>query len=162
MKVQTTRFGEIEITPGDLIQFPEGVLGFPDSKAYFIVESKESSIFAWLQSSSEPELCFIVTDPFMFKNDYSVNLNGNEIALLDATTASEINILTIVSANSRNSGQINVNLMAPLVINATTRMGYQLIKEEYNRLLRFNIKPILKMMSGIADKDTEAFSAVNF
>jgi len=157
MKVSTVRFGEIEIQESDLIHFPGAILGFPASKSYFIIEAEDSSLFAWLQSSQEPELCFVVTDPFLFKKDYSVNLTTKEIESLVIKEAREINILSIVSINARSNGQININLMAPLVVNATTRMGYQLIKEEYTHHLRFNIKPILQEMANIEEMDKKAF-----
>jgi len=157
MKVSTVRFGEIEINDSDLIHFPGAILGFPASKSYFIIEAEDSSLFAWLQSSQEPELCFVVTDPFLFRKDYSVNLTTKEIESLVIKEAKEINILSIVSINSRSNGQININLMAPLVVNATTRVGYQLIKEEYTHHLRFNIKPILQEMADIEEMDRKAF-----
>jgi len=157
MRISTVRFGEIEIQNSDLIHFPGAILGFPASKSYFIIEAEDSVFFAWLQSAQEPELCFVVTDPFLFKKDYSVNLTNKEIELLSIKEANEINILSIVSINSRNNGQININLMAPLVVNATTRMGYQLIKEEYTHHLRYNIKPILKKMAEIEEMDRKTF-----
>ena len=36
-KIMTTRFGEIEIDEKRKIHFPEGILGFPDSKEYVIL-----------------------------------------------------------------------------------------------------------------------------
>ncbi len=157
MRVSTVRFGEIEIKDSDLIHFPGAILGFPASKSYFIIEAEDSAFFAWLQSVQEPELCFVVTDPFIFKKDYSVNLTNKEIESLSIKEANEINILSIVSINSRSNGQININLMAPLVVNATTRVGYQLIKEEYTHHLRYNIKPILRKMAEIEEMDRKAF-----
>jgi flagellar assembly factor FliW len=157
MRISTVRFGDIEIKDSDLIYFPGAILGFPASKSYFIIEAEDSAFFAWLQSVQEPELCFVVTDPFLFRKDYSVNLTSKEIELLAIKEANEINILSIVSINSRNNGQININLMAPLVVNATTRVGYQIIKEEYTHYLRFNIKPILKEMANIEEMDRKTF-----
>ncbi|MBN2693310.1 flagellar assembly protein FliW [bacterium] len=162
MKISTTRFGELEIAESDLIHFSQGILGFPDSHSYFILESDSPSVFAWLQSADESSLCFIITDPFMFKSDYSVNLTQQEVDQLQIKTAQEIHILSIISANAKNSGKITANMMAPLVINATNKMGFQLIKEEYQSMIRFDIKPILQTLSKIEQFDTEAFQVVNF
>ena len=159
MKVSTVRFGDIEIKESDLIHFPAGILGFPASKSYFIIEAQDSEFFAWLQSAQQPELCFIITDPFIFKKDYSVNLTNKEIDLLGIKEAKEINILSIVSINARGNKQININLMAPLVVNASTRVGYQLIKEEYGNYLRYNIKPILRKMAEIEEMDKKTFDS---
>lgn len=162
MNIQTTRFGEMQVNEKDILSFPQGILGFPESKNYILIESEDPSIFAWLQSVNEPELCFIVTDPFLFKGDYSVNLTTQEIEQLSVKTAKEVNILAIVSANARNNGRLTTNLMAPLVVNATNRVGYQIIKEEYTQLLRFDIKQILQEMTAFNNNDLMAFQAVNY
>ena len=75
MQLKTVNFGEIEINEEDVIIFPEGIPGFEDSKKYVLIgnESNEA-VFFWLQSVDAPDLCFVVTDPFMVYDGYGVDL----------------------------------------------------------------------------------------
>ena len=61
MRVDTTRFGEIEIQDKDLFEFPMGMLGFGRYKWFFIVDHRDNSPFKWLQSAEDGELAFIIS-----------------------------------------------------------------------------------------------------
>ena len=70
MNIQTTRFGEIEITKDKVIYFPNGLIGFEDCKQYFALYRDEKSCVWWLQSVERPEVAFILTDPLNFMPNY--------------------------------------------------------------------------------------------
>ncbi len=70
MKVQTTRFGEIDIADEKVIYFPDGLIGFEDCKQYFVLHKDGKSSVWWLQSCERPEVAFILTDPLNFMPDY--------------------------------------------------------------------------------------------
>lgn len=38
MKIETTRFGTLEVDPEQIIDFPEGILGFEDYHQFVIAE----------------------------------------------------------------------------------------------------------------------------
>jgi len=78
LKIHTTRFGDIEIENSRVIHFPEGLLGFPEQKDYILFEHKPGSPFLWLQSATVPELAFVVTDPFLIKQDFLDHLTNDE------------------------------------------------------------------------------------
>ncbi len=76
MKIQSTRFGEIECDEADLIAFPEGVLGFPEDSRYVLLDPDGgASPFKWLQSATSPELAFVVIDAAFLKADYRISLD---------------------------------------------------------------------------------------
>ena len=54
MKVNTSRFGEVEIKEEKVITFEDGVLGFENYKKYILLE--DGSGFYWLQSIENGEL----------------------------------------------------------------------------------------------------------
>ena len=60
MKLDTIRFGELEIKEEDIIEFPEGILGFEDMKKFVIFQMEEGSPLMWMQSVEEAALAFIV------------------------------------------------------------------------------------------------------
>src|SRR5690349_24247738 len=44
VKVKTTRFGELEVNPNDIVTFSEGLLGFENLKKYFVVDPGDSTL----------------------------------------------------------------------------------------------------------------------
>ena len=74
MKVETTRFGAIDIREEEIITMPFGMPGFSDQKQFVLLDHKKDSPFQWYQSIQDPSLAFVVTDPFLFKPDYGVNM----------------------------------------------------------------------------------------
>ena len=53
MIVNTTRFGPIEISKEDILNFSEGLLGFNDLEKFVLLDDPNDEIFAWLQSCDE-------------------------------------------------------------------------------------------------------------
>ena len=50
MIVQSTRFGELDVPEEQILDFPQGVLGFPAEKQFALMEYKPNSPFYLLQS----------------------------------------------------------------------------------------------------------------
>ncbi len=65
MKLNTKNFGKIEIKEEDIIYFPDGILGFEEEKQFVIINNEdEQNPFHWLQSVQNPELAFVIINPF--------------------------------------------------------------------------------------------------
>ncbi len=124
MKVRTTRFGEVEIDPSRLLVFPHGLLGFARFRTFALLQPDDRGVFYWLQSVEDPELAFVVTDPTAWVTGYQVPIRTNELADLGLASADEATIFAIVN---RRDGAITANLQGPLVLNALTRTGVQLV-----------------------------------
>ncbi|MBK8267500.1 MAG: flagellar assembly protein FliW [Planctomycetes bacterium] len=63
MMIQTSRFGGIEVDDQRFLNFPKGLLGFPDDREYALIQTGEDSAFYWMQAVHRPELAFVVCDP---------------------------------------------------------------------------------------------------
>ena len=63
MKIQTSRFGELEVDERRLIRFEKGILGFPDQQRYALIQTGQDSGFYWLQAVDRADLAFVVCDP---------------------------------------------------------------------------------------------------
>ncbi len=90
MKVKTTRFGEIETEFDRVIRFPRGILGFPEYREYVLLQTNEEGTFFWLQSTENPALAFVVSDPMLFVPEYQVPLKMEEFA--DIALARDYNL----------------------------------------------------------------------
>lgn len=138
MQISTTRFGKIGIPEHQIITFPEGLIGFSGFKRYLIIERQKDGPFQWLQSMDNPELAFLVTDPLLFYPGYKVELKGKENAILKLARAKEGKVLVLVVI-PQDSSQIRANLLAPLVINTSRRLGKQVILEESGYPLQYQL-----------------------
>ena len=140
MLLKTVHFGEIEINEEDIIFFLEGIPGFEDSKKYVLIgnESNEA-VFFWLQSVDIPELCFVVTDPFMVYDGYGVDVEDEDVELLELTDPKKVLTLTIVVI-PENINEIRVNLKAPILINMEKKLGKQIIQKNDNLPIRYYLR----------------------
>ncbi|MEO0515539.1 MAG: flagellar assembly protein FliW [Planctomycetota bacterium] len=130
MKIQTTRFGEVEVEDTRVIRFPKGLLGFPKFKDYVLIESgdqtrpNEESNFWWLQSADLPELAFVVTDPTLFVSTYKVPIHPEQMLGLGLTSIDDAQVFVIVN---KRGNVLTGNLQGPLVVNVGSRCGEQLV-----------------------------------
>jgi len=133
LKIRTDYLGEIHFEESDIITFPKSILGFKESKFILILSSDESFPFHYLQSIENESLAFIVTNPFLFVEDYDFQLSEIELEELELTvedsTVGAVTVYTIVNL-SGGVGEATVNLAAPIVINAAKNIGKQILIDE--------------------------------
>ncbi len=127
LKINTTRFGELEIEEKRLIHFPEGILGFPEEKYFVILEHKPNSPFCWLQSAQSPELAFVIMNPFLVKQDYLMDLPAPDKAIFEGEEAKNLVIFSIVTIPKGNAEKMTINLLGPIIIDTNKRIGRQLV-----------------------------------
>lgn len=140
MQLETVHFGVIDINEADFIYFPEGTPGFEQSKRFALLGNDEKeSVFFWLQSVDMPELCFVVTDPFMVYDGYGVDVEDEDVELLEITDTNKVLTLTIVVI-PENMDEIRVNLKAPIIINTEKKLGKQIIQQNDNLPIRYYLK----------------------
>ncbi len=124
MEVQTPRFGSIEIPPGDVIRFPEGLPGFAECHDWVILADGQNSALAWLQSVEQPDVAFAVVSPRRYVPGYRLRVARRELEPLELADLQAARVLTIVGKGKRC---VTLNLKAPLVINLDRRLGRQVI-----------------------------------
>lgn len=128
VKINTTRFGEIEIVEDRMLTMPAGILGFSGSKRFVIIEKEETQPLCWLQSVDEISLSFVIMNPFLFKADYSLNLAPIfEIMEWDAQEAESVKVYVIINAADPSPDKITANLQAPIIINSKRREAVQMV-----------------------------------
>ena len=124
MKVNTKAYGEMEIDERQKIVFPQGLFGFEDNKEYVLFDADQP--FFWLQSIDEQEIAFILINPFLFRQDYEVNINNEELSEIEVTTPESALIFVIVTI-PQDGSTMTANLQGPLVINKEKMKGMQAI-----------------------------------
>ncbi|MEM7623295.1 MAG: flagellar assembly protein FliW [Planctomycetota bacterium] len=127
MEVRTTRFGVVEIAEDRVIEFPKGVLGFPEHRRYCLLQPGDDACFFWLQSLDDPDLAFVVTDPTLFVKEYSVPLREEQLAELGLSGLDGAQVFVIVN---KIEDRLTGNLQGPLVVNTAGRVGEQVVLAE--------------------------------
>jgi flagellar assembly factor FliW len=125
VKVATKAYGLIEVDPRQKIIFPQGLFGFESFKEYMLLDA-ERQPFYWLQSVDVEGIAFILINPFLFRPDYEVNINNEELADIDILSPEKALIFSIVTIPP-GGGPMTANLQGPLIINRDTRTGKQAV-----------------------------------
>jgi flagellar assembly factor FliW len=129
LRIINTSFGEIKYADEHIIEFPCGILGFPESKKYLLIKHNDKSDFKWLQSLDQPELTFIAIDPYSFMSSYKPNLTEDVFTDLDIVNVEDLALLSLVTIPD-NPKEMTANLKGPIVINALTKRGKQIIVDD--------------------------------
>ena len=124
MIIETSRFGPLEVDETRLITFERGILGFPDTTQYALMQTGEQSAFYWLQAVDREDLAFVVCDPRLFVPEYRVPVKTEELAPIGVTDPDRAQVFIIVN---KMEDLLTGNLQGPLVVNVDTRQGRQLV-----------------------------------
>ena len=145
MKVETTRFGTLEIEPEDRLYFPDGLLGLPHLRQFVLFEHS-GGLFQWLQSCDEEDIAFVVIDPAFAVPSHSVKLSKADLELLAVAdldgaeeAGDEVGVCAIV--NVCNPADPTVNLLAPLCISTRTRRGAQIVQHHSGYSTKHSLRP---------------------
>lgn len=117
---------DAEIAEDQILWFADGIPGFPQSRRFVLTEMGEGSAFQILQSVDEPEVSLIVTVPWLFFPDYDFELSELEQRELGITSAEETVVFSVVTLDGENH-QVFLNLLGPIIVNSTNRMGRQVV-----------------------------------
>ena len=124
--IKTKPFGEIEVQDEQVLDFPEGILGFDFVDKFVLLEEKDSP-FLWLQAFTEPELAFVMVSPLQFMAEYSLVISQTDLDDVEAASPEELSVFAIVTIPSHDPADMTANLQGPVIINMQKRKGKQAI-----------------------------------
>lgn len=135
MIIETNHLGRIEYSENDIVTFAHGIPGFEAEKQFILIPAEDIEFpFSYLQSVKSNDLAFIVTDPFLFVENYDFELSASDaegLDILNEDALSNISVLTIVTIPD-DVDQTTINIMAPIVINHESKVGRQVLLKEYS------------------------------
>ncbi|WP_249009155.1 flagellar assembly protein FliW [Conexibacter sp. DBS9H8] len=118
--IATTRFGSVEVPAGDLIHFPEGLVGLPGNEYGLI--GAERGPFTWLQSLTEPEIALPLTDPRRFFPNFTLDISESEGHRLSLEPGETTEIFVTVRATAVAT-DCTANLRAPILVRGPAGSG---------------------------------------
>lgn len=137
MTIRTKALGECEIDPKQVIDFPDGMIGF-ETKVRFALLDSESPGFYWLQSLDEPSLAFVLIDPFIFRPDYTVDAPEDSLSRIAVSDPTDLLIFAVVTIPPGDA-PMTANLQGPVLVNRKRRLGVQAISMNSHWQIRHNI-----------------------
>lgn len=124
MLVKTTRFGPIATSQADIIVFPNGLIGFEDTRHWLVLSDADNPQLAWLQSTAQPQVAIPLISPRKLLPDYRVSITQRQIETLRIRSSDRVFVMLVLSKTGKT---LTVNLRGPLVINLTQRLAVQCI-----------------------------------
>lgn len=130
MRLNGTRFGNIDFEPDDMVTFEDGLIGLPALKHYVVLNTREDSPFRWLQSVEDPSMAFLVAESTHFVTDYSPTVSDRDQTQLCLDEDTPCLVYVTVSIPAGKPEDMTINLVAPLIINARSLKGKQIILDD--------------------------------
>jgi flagellar assembly factor FliW len=128
MLIETTRFGDIEVSDQDIIHFPRGLYGLNGTRHYCLLPHTEDGSVHWLQAADAPNLALPLVDPFLSFASYEVDIPDPVAAALQIEDSADVTVLTSISVDA-DKKKVYTNLLGPFVINRRKGLGIQLVMD---------------------------------
>ena len=153
MRIRTVNFGDLEIEPGSIITFDDGLPGFPQLNKFVILDMEEIKPFQYLQAlpdDDSPPIALYLINPFMVEPSYEFRLTDSDMDAIKSMNSTELTIYTVATIPA-DPREATVNLMAPIVVNEKDRRGRQVILHDSKYSVRH---PLMSAADG-DDPETE-------
>jgi flagellar assembly factor FliW len=124
MQINTTRFGKVELSETDVVEFPAGLIGMEDCRRWVLLADAENSALGWLQSIDRADLAVAVVSPRRFVAGYQARVSRRDLHGLQIDSAKDAQVLAVVGKDDQG---LTVNLKAPLVIHLPSRRARQVV-----------------------------------
>lgn len=126
MNISSQRFGALEVGEEQVLQFPEGLIGFPNEREFVLIPHNATGFLAWLQSTRSPAIALPVVSAHAFGSKYpDVSIDASTTSLGLGNESDDVALMVVLSAPQGQPA--TVNLLAPILVNVTTRRGAQVI-----------------------------------
>jgi flagellar assembly factor FliW len=126
--IESERLGAVEVDDSKVLTFTDGLLGFPDARRFALVDAGDDhGTYYWLQALDDPRLAFLAAVPWSFFPNYEPELAASDQDALGITDPSQAMVLCLLTFSDE---AVTANLLGPLIINATTRAGRQIVLGE--------------------------------
>lgn len=162
IKVNSSRFGEVEINEEQVITFPSGIAGFDMLKNWCLLHLDEAPDYNWLQSLEEPGIALLLADPDMLFNGYIADVREEQVIDLDLNsddTAIPSLVMRVVLKWDEEKRRFFANLRAPLIFNLDNRLAVQVILQKADYSMFEEIKTTNDAETGESTETTAAIAS---
>lgn len=152
MKINTSRFGEIEVDENLIFNFIEPILGYENLSKFVLIDYTPDSPFKWLQAVEDPNVAFPITFPSYFGLDYQFVIPEEETNQLGLSGIEDLLSVNIVCIPPGRPQAATINLLGPLVINVVNKKAMQLVLINTNYTIKHKLFADTVKEKAMADK----------
>lgn len=138
MRKIKTEFGEMEITPDDIIHFERGLYGFEQVKEYVLINHDENGLIMTMQAADGQMPQFVVLDPYAVIANYSPKLSESDLTFFGNKEISELKFL-VIAVVCENYLETMINLKSPIVIDPISKKALQVFLENPNYSIKYKV-----------------------
>ncbi len=152
MIAETRFFGTIDIEEDKIIEFPNGIIGLENLKKFALIfdsEREERANISWLQSMDEPYMAFPVINPIDITEEYTPIIEDELMKNIGDPADADILIFVTMSIPS-DLTKMTANLKAPLIINTVDRKAMQVIVENQDYEIKYNVYDAIQRLKAKA------------
>jgi flagellar assembly factor FliW len=123
IKLNTSRFGTLEVKEEKIINFPSGLVGLPGLNRFILIDHKDTPL-KWLQAIDDPDIAFIVVSPSLIIAEYSLDLDKSVKQYIQLEKEDDLAVLVTMRVNGED---VIANFQGPIVINSRAMKGVQVV-----------------------------------
>jgi flagellar assembly factor FliW len=137
MKIDTSRFGTIEVAEENAIAVPNGIPGFPKMRRVMLMAAggapgqptpeTDHSLF-WLQDLDDGDLAFMAVVPWSVFPGYDLDFDATSLDIVDEDDVRILNLVTV--RRTDGAAELTANLRAPLVVDTRQHRMHQVIMHD--------------------------------
>ena len=140
-KVNTVRFGEIEVEEEKVVHFKNGIPAFEDEHEFLIIPYDEESPYYFMQSLKTPELAFLITTPFIFFPEYVIEIDDETLDELKIKNQEDVMLYSLITIPNGSVRYMTANLLAPVVLNTENMQAKQIVMEKTRYTTKHRLFP---------------------
>jgi flagellar assembly factor FliW len=138
--VHTINFGDLEVPEDQIIEFKEGLPGFPQIHRFAILDLDEIRPFQYLQALDDPPIALLIINPFLIDPGYRFDLPDSIMDEVGIRNPKDVAVYAVATV-PENAQDATLNLLAPVIVNPKDRLGKQVVLLETG----YSVKhPLLK------------------
>jgi len=122
-------FANLVYKKEDILTFEAGIPGFEQNKSFVLVQVPDYLPFEWLVCVDGTHLRFALINPLLFTPDYEPSITKEQLRELGIEKPEDVLLYAIVTIRE-NPVESTANLVGPVVINRTKRLGKQIIIDD--------------------------------
>lgn len=152
MVAETKYFGTVDIEDDKILDFPMGIIGFEELRKFAIIfdsDREERANISWLQSMEEPVMVMPVINPLDIREEYNPIVEDELVKAIGNPSDEDIMILVTMSIPS-DLTKMTANLKAPIIINTATRQAMQVIVENEDYEIKYNVYDAIERLKAKA------------
>ena len=128
MKPTLSNSARPEQIRANVIEFPNGLPGFPESREFIMAQKPSERPFAWMQSVSEPDLAFAVVDAYAWMKDFTLEVDDSELQEMGSLDPMDYAVYFILRIQQEQNGTtLKAKPNAPVLVNTRNRQARQVV-----------------------------------